>query len=285
MSEDKQTILIVEDDLDVAEMLNAYFRAYGYQVLTVNWGEDAVRACRSTRPDLIILDIRLPDIDGYEVARRIRGTRRLSDIPIIFLTERRGRSDRLQGLELGADDYITKPFDVQELRLRVRNALRRATQGALINPVTGLAEGPMIDERLSECLIGASWGLMIVSLDHLDDFREAYGFVASDDVLRAFSLMTINALRESGATDDFIGHLSNTDLVIISGEPDKLTALEEHIRGRLEPALVYFYPLKDRPPETIPGARLGIRIGALNSAEGETTSLDQLKTALLQQRK
>jgi DNA-binding response OmpR family regulator len=126
MAEVKQKILIVEDDLDVADMLNAYFRVQGYEIFTVNWGEDGVRACQSSRPDIVILDIRLPDIDGYEVARRLRSDRRTADIPIIFLTEKRDRSERLQGLELGADDYITKPFDVQELRLRIRNALRRA---------------------------------------------------------------------------------------------------------------------------------------------------------------
>ena len=124
MADPKSKILIIEDDLDVAEMLNAYFGVQGYDVHTVNWGEDGVRACQSTHPDLVILDIRLPDIDGYEVARRMRNDRRTQDIPIIFLTEKRDRADRLQGLELGADDYITKPFDVQELRLRVRNALR-----------------------------------------------------------------------------------------------------------------------------------------------------------------
>ena len=101
MTDIKPKILIVEDDLDVAEMLNAYFRVQGYEVFTVNWGEDGVRSSQTVHPDLVILDIRLPDIDGYEVARRLRGDRRTSDIPIIFLTEKRDRSDRLQGLELG----------------------------------------------------------------------------------------------------------------------------------------------------------------------------------------
>ena len=87
----------------------------------------------------MILDIRLPDIDGFEVARRLRGNRKTREIPIIFLTEKRERGDRLKGLELQADDYITKPFDIQELRLRVRNALQRSRQGSLTNPVTGLA--------------------------------------------------------------------------------------------------------------------------------------------------
>ena len=120
MADAKSKILIVEDDLDVAEMLNAYFRVQGYEVFTVNWGEDGVRAAQTVLPDLLILDIRLPDIDGYEVARRVRTDRHTSQIPIIFLTEKRERIDRLQGFEVGADDYITKPFDVQELRLRVQ---------------------------------------------------------------------------------------------------------------------------------------------------------------------
>ena len=76
-------------NLDVAEMLNAYFRVQGYEVYTVNWGEDGVRSCQTVHPDLVILDIRLPDIDGYEVAKRLRGDRRTQDIPIIFLTEKR----------------------------------------------------------------------------------------------------------------------------------------------------------------------------------------------------
>lgn len=110
MADVKSKILVVEDDLDVAEMLNAYFRVQGYEVFTVNWGEDGVRACQTVSPDLVVLDIRLPDIDGYEVARRLRTDRRTQDVPIIFLTEKRDRADRLHGLELGADDYITKPF-------------------------------------------------------------------------------------------------------------------------------------------------------------------------------
>lgn len=121
----KPKLVIIEDDLNVAEMLNAYFRVQGYDVFTVNLGEDGIRACRQVNPDLVILDIRLPDIDGYEVARRMRRDIKTQETPIVFLTQKRERSDRLQGFEVGADDYITKPFDVQELRLRVRNIIKR----------------------------------------------------------------------------------------------------------------------------------------------------------------
>ncbi|MBP8048410.1 MAG: response regulator, partial [Anaerolineales bacterium] len=205
MTDIKSKILIIEDDLDVAEMLNAYFRVQGYDVFTVNWGEDGVRSCQTIHPDLVILDIRLPDIDGYEVARRLRGDRRTSEVPIIFLTEKRDRSDRLQGLEIGADDYITKPFDVQELRLRVRNALKRVSQGSLTNPVTGLPEGALVDEKLSEVVGKDGIAALFVSIENMDSFREAYGFVASDDVLRAISLMIVNTMRETSRPEDFLG--------------------------------------------------------------------------------
>ena len=98
MATPKSKILIVEDDPDVAEMLNAYFGVQGYEVFTVNWGEDGVRSSQTEQPDLVILDIRLPDIDGYEVAHRLRSDRRTKNIPIIFLTEKRDRADRLHGL-------------------------------------------------------------------------------------------------------------------------------------------------------------------------------------------
>ena len=215
MAESKSKILIVEDDLDIAEMLNAYFRVQGYEVFTVNWGEDGVRAAQTVLPDLMILDIRLPDIDGYEVARRVRSDRRTNEIPIIFLTEKRERIDRLQGFEVGADDYITKPFDVQELRLRVRNALKRVSQESLTNPVSGLPEGALVEERLSDVIHKSGWGLLHICINHLDAFRESYGFVASDDVLRAISLMIQNTLKEGGTAEDFLGHISPTDFVVV----------------------------------------------------------------------
>jgi DNA-binding response OmpR family regulator len=283
MPEVKSKILIVEDDLDVADMLNAYFRVQGYDVFTVNWGEDGVRACQTSRPDLIILDIRLPDIDGFEVARRLRGNRRTSDIPIIFLTEKRERVDRLQGLELGADDYITKPFDVQELRLRVRNALRRAGQDTLTNPVTGLADGKLVDERITEYMNQPSWTILVVSLENLEAFRESYGFVASDDVLRAVSLMVHNAMREIGTQEDFLGHLGPTDFILVTGQ-ERVANLQERVRSRLEQSLDYFYPIKDREQTTARGKRLVIKMGVLQSGDGEITSLDALKLALIRKK-
>jgi DNA-binding response OmpR family regulator len=278
---EKEKLLIVEDDIDVAEMLTAYFHAQGYEVLPVNWGEEAVKTCQSNHPDLVILDIRLPDIDGYEVARRLRTHPRTQDIPIIFLTEKRGRTDRLRGLEVGADDYITKPFDIQELRLRVRNALRRNTQSTLTNPVTGLPEGVLVDERLRECLVKSDWALLLVSMENLDEFRDTYGFVASDDVQRAASLMIHNAMRGLGNPGDFVGQVGPTEFVLFTN-PANLPALAERIRTRLEQSLDYFYPLKDRGKQAISRNRLRVRLGQLTDSAGPFKNLEDLKAELLQ---
>jgi len=280
----KPKILIVEDDLDVAEMLNAYFRVQGYDVFTVNWGEDGVRSCQTIHPDLVILDIRLPDIDGYEVARRLRADRRTADIPIIFLTEKRDRSDRLQGLEIGADDYITKPFDVQELRLRVRNALKRVSQGSLTNPVTGLPEGALVDEKLNEIYDKDAVALLLVSIENMVSFREAYGFVASDDVLRAISLMIVNTMRETSRPEDFLGHLSGADFILVV-PPSNLAALSEKLRLRLEQSVEYFYPIKDREQMSKSSRRLNVKMASLTSLKGKFADVNQLKAELLRARK
>jgi DNA-binding response OmpR family regulator len=280
MTDTKSKILIVEDDPDVAEMLTAYFRTQEYDVFTVNWGEDGVRSAHQVNPDLIILDIRLPDIDGYEVARRLRDDRRTTNIPIIFLTEKRDRADRLQGLEIGADDYITKPFDVQELRLRVRNALKRISQGSLTNPVTGLPEGALVDEKLSEVLGESGSALLFVSLLNMDSFREAYGFVASDDVLRAISLMIVNTMREFSRPEDFLGHLSATDFVLVV-PPSNLVALTEKLRSRLDQSMEYFYPIKDREQAAKRKDRLFSKLTDIASLKNHPKDVDQIKAELL----
>jgi len=280
VTDTKSKILIIEDDLDVAEMLNAYFRVQGYDVFTVNWGEDGVRSCQTVHPDLVILDIRLPDIDGYEVARRLRGDRRTADIPIIFLTEKRDRSDRLQGLELGADDYITKPFDVQELRLRVRNALKRVSQGSLTNPITGLPEGALVDEKLSELIGNDGLAALYVAIENMDSFREANGFVASDDVLRAISLMVVNTMREVSRPEDFLGHMNGPDFVLIL-PPSNLVACSEKLRARLEQSMEYFYPIKDREQMVQSENRLGVKLAQISSIKDQFTDANQIKAELI----
>jgi len=248
VEEKEDRLLIVEDDVDIADMLNDYFHGQGYAVSTVNWGEDALRACQTNLPDLVILDIRLPDIDGFEVARRLRTNRKTRQVPIIFLTEKRDRKDRMTGLALNVEDYITKPFDMYELRLRVRNTLKRSRQSSLTHPVTGLPVGELVDERLKIFLAAKNQVIFINSLRNTEQFREVYGFVAADDLLRAVSIMMVDALREFATPDDFIGHLTDADFIIIAG-PEAVATIKDNLSKRLKQSFDYFYRDQDRDSE------------------------------------
>lgn len=249
MASEMPTILIVEDDVDVADMLDAYFRVQGYQIITTNFGQEALQTCEWKIPDLIIMDIRLPDIDGFEVASQLRANRRTCDIPIIFLTKQDSREDRLRGLEIGGDDYVVKPFDIQELRLRVRNSLQRAQQAAHRNLVTNLPEGRLVDEELRSMLVRDSWGVLTVCLENLDIFREEYGFIAADDVMRAVSMMVFNSVNHLAGPDEFLGHLSPVQLIVVT-RPEVVSRLRKRIIHRLNQSVGYFYPMRDREVET-----------------------------------
>jgi PleD family two-component response regulator len=279
---EKPKILIVEDDLDLSEMLNAYFRVQNYEVMTAAWGKDAIQITTDHVVDLIVLDIRLPDIDGYEVCRQLRTQRRTQDVPIIFLTEKRDRVDKLQGLELGVVDYITKPFDIQELRLRVRNALSRAARLSTTNPVSDLPENELVDEKLNGLILSdKEWALVLMAIGGLNDFREQYGFVAADDVLRAVTLMIRNAVREHGNEDDFIGHLGPEDFIVVT-TPEKVSEIRQRIENRVRQSREYFYPLKDRDraKEAAEAKQLRLRSGLLEKSAGTYENVDAIKTAL-----
>ena len=208
-------ILIVEDQPSTAEMLTSYFEAQGYKVTSVGWGNDALAFVKETVPDLIVLDIRLPDIDGYEVCRQLRTHRRTEHVPVMFLTEKQGRGDKLTGLELGAVDYVTKPFDIQELRLRVRNILRRSSMDQLTHPITGLPGGSLADERLHDLMASSGWAVLSIGLRGLKRFSQVYGFVTRDDVVRAVALMLNHVVEELCDPGAFVGHLEDDSFFVI----------------------------------------------------------------------
>jgi PleD family two-component response regulator len=271
-------ILVVEDDPDTAEMLSAYFEAQGYEVLAAAWGNDAIKLCQDTVPDLVIQDIRLPDIDGYEVVRELRKNLRTSKVPIIFLTEKKARNDRITGLKLGAVDYITKPFDMQELRLRVRNALRRASYASLVSPVTGLPGKEVANDRLNELLSENGWAVLYVSIADMDPFNETYGFVAGDDVLRAVGLILSNVVDEIGTLEDFVGHLGSADFLLVTQE-GKANDIRDKLSMRLERAFNYFYPIKDIEAGQI-AAPMTAKVGITTASSGPFgSSVDIYKAA------
>jgi PleD family two-component response regulator len=226
-------------------MLSAYFSSVGYQVSHAAWGQDALKIATETLPDLVVLDIHLPDIDGYEVCLHLREQRRTEHTPIIFLTERRERMDRLTGLELGAVDYITKPFDVQELRFRVRNILRRSNLETLLHPVTGLPTSVLVEEQVERVSRNRDLALISIFLEGMPGFSNAYGFVTHDDVLRAVALILRNTAAEVLSSDPFVGQLDVYHFLIVAPAGQDGYVVMGRLDQRLNEALSFFYPHRD----------------------------------------
>lgn len=241
----KSRLLVVEDDVDIANMLKIYFGSLGYDVEVAGRGSEALERTRSALPHLIVLDIMLPDIDGYEVCRTLRQSTRTSHIPVIFLTQKDERSDKLQGLELGADDYITKPFDIEELKLRVQGALRRAERESLTDPRSGLPAGRLIEDQLRRTIRESDWAYLDLRINYFEPFRDVYGFVAGDDVLRFTAMLLGEVVDELGTPNDFIGHAGGDNFVVITTEA-AAPAIRQRLKERFAEEVQTHYNFLDR---------------------------------------
>jgi diguanylate cyclase (GGDEF)-like protein len=241
----KPRLLVVEDDVDIGNMLKIYFSGMDFDVDVAVRGSDALERTKQVLPHLIVLDIMLPDIDGYEVCRSLRTNMRTSHIPVIFLTQKDERSDKLQGLELGADDYITKPFDIEELKLRVQGAIRRSERESLTDPRSGLPAGRLIEEQLRRIIREKKWALLDARVNHFEPFKDVYGFVAGDDVLRFTAMMIGEVVDEIGNTSDFIGHAGGDNFIIITTEA-KSDVIKTRLKERFDQEVLTHYNFIDR---------------------------------------
>jgi diguanylate cyclase (GGDEF)-like protein len=290
----KGRLLIVEDDVDISEMLRIYFESQSYTVLTTTHGQEALELCRRNLPNLVILDILLPDIDGYEVCQQLRANLRTSHIPIIFLTQKDERSDQIKGLEHVVDDYITKPFDLQLLMLRVRNSLQRAGWLSLTSPVTGLPSSKLIEDQLRRLMRQDEWSILYAEIRGLETFNDVYGFVAGDDVLRFTAMILGEVVDELGTGADFIGHVGGDDFVVISGRangPD----IQERVATRFDREVLAFYSFRDRErgwlevrdPEGSVQKRLLMRlaVGLVTSDDGPFSDIRELTESAAEARR
>lgn len=285
----KGQLLVVEDDFDIAEMLRMYFDGQGYGVNVVGNGADALASTHQNIPNLIILDIVLPDMDGYTICQELRSRHRTSHIPIIFLTQKDERSDRISGLELGADDYITKPFDIEELRLRVQNAIRRAEREVVVDPRTGLPTGQELKRQLSQLLQAERWALLDCRITEFEGYKDIYSFVAGDEVLAGTATLLRSVLSDQKRDDDFIGHAGGGNFIIITSA-EIAPELTQEIKQRFNASVEDYYSKQDRkrgymmPAEgtgmTIPLMKMTV---GLISSEGVTfTDLRDLTEAALE---
>ena len=265
-------ILIVEDDFDISNMLRIFFTGQGYNVEVAARGNDALEMCRQQVPDLVVLDIMLPDMDGYAVCKSMRTTTRTSHIPIIFLTQKDERSDKIAGLELGADDYITKPFDIEELKLRVGTAIRNHQRLNMTNPTSGLPSSRLIEDQLRSLMRMQDWSLLLIGIDHSKAFNDVYGFIAGAEVIRNTTLILNAAVDEYGTLDDFIGHASDDSFVLVTMGKD-MKGLIEALRSRFQESIMNHYNFMDREQGFIelPGGEqvslMSLSIGIVSSEQ------------------
>jgi diguanylate cyclase (GGDEF)-like protein len=217
-----EVILVVDDDPDVARFIEVNLRAASYEVHVATDGEEALTKAVAIRPDLILLDVMMPKLDGFEVAQRLRRDARTSSCSIIMLTAKALSADKVLGLSSGADDYIIKPFDPIELLARVKGMLRRAREMRALSPLTGLPGNMRIQEEIRR-LVGEepqSFGVLYLDLDNFKAYNDHYGFVRGDRAIQATARLIAEVVHEMAAPNAFVGHVGGDDFVIIVSHDD-----------------------------------------------------------------
>ena len=209
-------ILVVEDERFIARLLKETLQIEGYQVVTVHHGEDAVQYTLRETPHLVLLDMKLPDMDGYEVIRRLRSNIKSMHIPIIVQSALDDSASKVRAFEMGVDDYVTKPFDTDELLARVRTQLRRVQQNFL-SPLIGLPGGYQVELAIKHKLTSPDpWSILYLDLDNFKAFNDVYGFLTGNDLIRLVGRVCQRVVRDHGNPDDFVGHIGGDDYVIIT---------------------------------------------------------------------
>lgn len=236
----KHRLLLIEDDFDVAEMLLIYFQTQKYEVLHADNGQDGIELARTKFPNLILLDVMLPDMDGYEICSRLRHMSLTKYIPTLFLTQKDERASKVKGLELGADDYITKPFDIDELRLRVENGIRRATRENLTEARSGLPTGSLIQEERDK---RPEQTELKFTLHGFDSYADVYSFIAANDALYHAGKTIRDVLSELGQNNDFVG-IEDDHFIVLTTHNDT-PALSEKITQNFNDKVHTFYSFAD----------------------------------------
>ena len=238
-------VLVADDDPDILNVVKINLELDGFEVDTAVDGEDAMQKATSTPPNVIILDIMMPRMDGLTALHRLRSQAGTANIPIILLTARGLPEDRVRGLELGADDYITKPFDITELAARVRAVLRRTQAARDLSTLTGLPGNFKITAEIEDCIREErAFALVHGDLDNFKAFNDHYGFMRGDEVIRFCASSFNEAVESLGMADTFIGHIGGDDFVaIIPPEMSELFAKE--VIERFDDGILDLYDTAD----------------------------------------
>lgn len=239
-------VLAIDDDRVIQKIIKDYLESEGFNVTVCKNCSEAEKRLQKDLPDLILLDIVMPDMDGFDFLRQLRNNTRTSHLPVIMLSSRNDIEDKVHGLELGADDYITKPFEPMELLARVKTHIRRSKQISHYNPLTGLPGNILIEERMEMLLRGSKpFSICYVDLDNFKAYNDVYGFIKGDEVIKLVAKIIREVTEKYGNVDDFIGHIGGDDYVIFS-TPDRIDAICQHIIDEFNSAIPMCYDQEDR---------------------------------------
>ena len=213
----QESIMVVDDSPTVARVLEVGLRQAGYDVRVATSGEEALAMAQAHCPDLLLVDVMMPGMDGFELTRALREDARTAFASIIVITGRGLSADKLEGLSAGADDYIVKPFDEAELLARVRVALYRAKELRAQSPLTGLPGNIKIHDQIRERLRGeAEFAVLHIDLDNFKAYNDNYGFSAGDLAIKTTARLIQEVAAAMGGDDPFVGHVGGDDFTILA---------------------------------------------------------------------
>lgn len=242
----KKKILIIDDTDLMVKLTTDILTENGYEVVSANNGIDGIRKVMTEKPDLVLLDVVMPGIDGFEVCKLLREDESNNLMPIIMLTAQGNEDDRLTGLELGADDYITKPFNPRELISRVKNTLLRIDRNRWANPLTGLPGNTEIQSEINYRIAKEMvFSVMYLDVDNFKAYNDIYGFSRGDTAIRLIADILTDIVRCFGSQNDFIGHIGGDDFVVIT-MPEYADMLCENIIKEFDARVPELYSEADR---------------------------------------
>lgn len=282
MTDRPTRILIADDQPDLLELLSAALAGAGYVVATASDGELALQFVRSAPPDLVILDVDMPRKDGFAVCAELKNDPQHQHLPVILLTSIAETRSKVRGLDIGADDYVTKPVNVEEFLARVRMILRRTRQDLEANPLTRLPGNPAIAARLEEAVQKKlPMAVLYVDLNQFKAYNDLYGYDAGDQVI----LRTADILSKAIAPREFLGHIGGDDFIVLS-TPERAEALCAQVIADFDAAVPGFYreadrargyiETRDRRGESRRFPLLSIAIGVATNSHRALTSAGQI---------
>lgn len=239
-------ILIVDDDEDIRMFLEVTLTLAGFEVLQATDGEQAIQRAIDDAPALVLMDMMMPRMDGMAAVRRLRSDGRTSHLPIILLTAKAQGDDKVAGLAAGADDYVTKPFDPDELVARVTATLRRASQMRSVSPLTGLPGNNRIEQEVQRRVdADGEFAILYADLNTFKAYNDHYGFLKGDEVIKMTAQCLVDAVAVHGDADSFLGHIGGDDFVALCTlEQAELVAAE--VCRRFDEQAAEFYSPEDR---------------------------------------